>query len=129
MDKNNILIVDDDLEFCSLLEDVLSNIGYCIEKSLNGTDALKKLEDSKFDLVITDKNMPDIGGIELISAIKKKYPSTPVIMTTAFGDSISSVSALKHGAFEYITKPVRMSVLVESIQKALKNQKKEAQNR
>jgi len=129
MHKNNILIVDDDLEFCCLLEDVLSNIGYRIEKSLNGTDALKKLEDSKFDLVITDKNMPDIGGIELISAIKKKYPSTPVIMATAFGDSISSLSALKHGAFEYITKPVRMSVLVESIQKALKDPKKEAQNR
>jgi len=54
---------------------------------------------------------------------------TPVIMATAFGDSISSVSALKHGTFEYITKPVRMSVLVESIQKALKDSKEKAQSR
>ena len=129
MDNNKILIIDDDFEFCCLLEDVLVNQGYSVEKSLNGTDALKRLEGSGFDLVITDKNMPDIGGIELISAIKKKYPSTAVIMTTAFGDSITSSSAIKHGAFEYITKPVKMSVLVESIQKALKSFKKEVQAR
>ena len=119
MEKRKILIIDDDFEFCCLLEDVLTNCGYSIEKVLNGIEALKKLEESNFALVITDKNMPGIGGIELISAIKKKHPSTPVIMTTAFGDFISLTSAMNHGAFEYITKPLKMSALIESIHKAL----------
>ncbi len=117
-----ILIIDDDTEFCSMLEDILNLKGYSVSKSFNGKDALTMMGQETFDLVITDKNMPEICGIDVIRGIKKRFPKTPVIITTAFGDKNFREDSLRAGAFEYFSKPLKISTLMDAIVKATKIQ-------
>lgn len=119
MAKAKILIVDDDREFCSMLEDVLGLKGYVVCKSFSGSDAIKLLEKENVNLVITDKNMPGLGGVDVILKIKADYPTIPVIITTAFGDKKFKEESLRAGAFQYFSKPVKMASLLEAITKAL----------
>ncbi|RMF93303.1 MAG: response regulator [Candidatus Schekmanbacteria bacterium] len=118
MGNKKILIIDDDKEFCEMLEDILQLKGYDVQKAFNGKEALKIMENEKFDLVITDKNMPELCGIEVITGIKKQFPKIPVIITTAFGDKKFKEESLKAGAFEYFSKPLKISNLIDAINRA-----------
>lgn len=118
MDNKKILIIDDDEEFCSMLEDILKLKGYLIFKSFNGKDALRIMGKESFDLVITDRNMPEICGIDVIAGIKKQFPQTPVIIATAFGDKKFREESLQAGAFEYFSKPLKIANLMDAINRA-----------
>ncbi len=123
-----ILIVDDEIKMARLLEITLKNEGYQVEKAYSSHEALKKIKSKSYDVVVTDLKMPGMDGIELLRIVKKNYPSTQVIMITAFGTIQSAVKAMKEGAFHYLTKPLNLEELKEVLKGALKVKKLEEEN-
>jgi DNA-binding NtrC family response regulator len=122
MDKGHrILVVDDDLEMCGLLSDVLSGEGFSVLTTGDSLEAAKILKKEEFDLVITDLKMKGLKGLDLLGEAKKEAPMTPVIIITAFGTIESAIKAIKMGAYDYITKPFQMEELVLTVRKALEN--------
>ena len=101
----NILVVDDELMMRKLVEKILSRDVFQVALASDGREALSLLAERKFDIVISDIKMPEMNGFELLQAIKRDYPTTAVIMMTAYGDTYSVKDALLLGADEYVTKP------------------------
>ncbi|MEK6678154.1 MAG: response regulator [Nitrospirota bacterium] len=118
-EKINILAVDDDKEFLTLLYDVLKDEGYEISVAESMPDAIKKVKDILFDLIITDKNMPEPKGADLINEIKSISPASKIIVLTGFGDVESYLELMNLGIYDYLNKPVKMSELKITIKKAL----------
>jgi DNA-binding NtrC family response regulator len=114
-----ILLVEDDPEMRRLLADELLDEGYMISQAVNGEEAVLKLAQEEFDLVITDLVMPKIGGLDLLSEVRKACPRIPVILITAFGDWSSLTQAYEKGAFNYICKPFKIKDLKDSVREAL----------
>lgn len=115
----NILAVDDDREFLTLLHDVLKEEGYEISVAESMTDAIGKIKDTLFDLIITDKNMPEPKGADLINEIKLISPASKIIVLTGFGDIESYLELMNMGIYDYLNKPVKMSELKITIKRAL----------
>ncbi len=107
-DKNaiNILLIEDEPEVRESYEDMFEFIGLPVDTAENGLDGLAKLEKKHYDIVITDLNMPIMDGMETLRRIKKKDDSIEVIVITGFATIENAISAMKQGAFDYITKPV-----------------------
>lgn len=103
----SILVVDDELMMRKLVEKILNRDGFQVTLAADGNEALKVLTQSKIDIVISDIKMPGLNGFELLQKIKKEYPTTAVVMMTAYGDTYSVKDALLLGADEYVTKPFR----------------------
>jgi DNA-binding NtrC family response regulator len=129
MNIKNILIVDDDSTTIDLMKDLLEGEGYSIDTCLSAEDGLKKLKYQSYKILITDLKMPGISGMELLKSCIKKYPELPVIMLTAHGTIESAVSALKIGAFDYITKPIQIDELIMVIEKAINYEELKIQNK
>ncbi len=106
-----ILVVDDNKELREILEEFLESDGHEVEGSPNGRDALERHKKSPFDLIITDLNMPEISGMELIKTIRKENPDTEFVIITGYASMDSAVEAVRIGAFDYIVKPFRMEEL------------------
>lgn len=118
-ERVNILAVDDDKEFLSLLHDVLKEDGYEIDLAEDMSEAIEKIRATSFDLIITDKNIPEPKGAELINKIKVITPNSKIIVLTAFGDVESYLELMNMGIYDYLTKPIKMSELKMSVKKAL----------
>ena len=103
----SILVVDDELMMRKLVEKILSRDGFQVTLAADGNEALTVLAQKKVDIVISDIKMPGMTGFELLQKIKREYPTTAVIMMTAYGDTYSVKDALLLGADEYVTKPFR----------------------
>lgn len=102
-----LLIVDDEetLTYSLYQSFILSNDDYEVITANSGEEALDKMSDSSFDLVITDIFMPGISGFELIDKVKKDFPSTEIVVMTAYGSSENRDRALQKGARHYLEKP------------------------
>ncbi len=124
-----ILIVDDEVSMCEFLEIMLHKNGYQVNSRQSARTAIKDLETETFDLVISDINMPEISGLELLQLIKQKYPGTEVIMITAYASTSTAIKAIKQGAYDYITKPFNNDEILLTIEKALKNSQLQRENR
>jgi DNA-binding NtrC family response regulator len=121
-DKNGkILVVDDDLEMCGLLSDVLRGEEFSVITSNDSLEASKILKKEEFDIIITDLKMKGLKGLDLLEETKQVSPLTPVIIITAFGTIESAIQAIKMGAYDYITKPFQMDELVLTVKKGLEN--------
>jgi DNA-binding NtrC family response regulator len=105
--SKRILIVDDDGPMRSFLCTVLGEEGYGLEEARNGTEGLAKLSASDFDLVVTDLRMPGLSGMDLLREGKKAKPEARWIVITAHGSIGSAVEAMRSGASDYLTKPLR----------------------
>lgn len=110
LDKR-ILVVDDEENTRIGLSKLLSREGFVVELAANGTEALEVLHRQKVNLVISDINMPDMNGLAFLREISRRFPSTNVIMITAFGGVESYLEAMNLGALEYLHKPVRLDEL------------------
>lgn len=99
-----ILIIDDEEKLRNLLSKIIGFEGFEVHQAESCNSALKKLEQFEIDVVICDVKLPDGNGIELSQEIKTKYPTTEIILLTAYGNIPDSVQAIKNGAFDYITK-------------------------
>jgi DNA-binding NtrC family response regulator len=105
MNTSTILIVDDEEIFLLSLKNNLACLGYAVVSATTGREALTLLKEQTIDLVITDLNMPEMDGIQLILSIKEHLPALPVVVFTAKGSIESAVDAIRQGAFDYLEKP------------------------
>jgi two-component system NtrC family response regulator len=124
-----ILIVDDEKNYLVVLEALLSPEGYEIMTADNARAALRLIEESDLDLILTDMKMPGMNGMELLEHCKRIKPEVPVIMMTAYGTIEMAVEAMKKHAYDYITKPFQNEELKVTIQKALDNYRLVKENR
>ncbi|HAL57459.1 MAG TPA: Fis family transcriptional regulator [Bacteroidetes bacterium] len=112
-----ILVVDDEQIIRESLGFVLKKEGYRVEEAGNGMEALAKHEAAPYDLVITDIEMPEMRGVDLLEQITKRTPQTFVMIVTAYGSIETAVAALRKGAYDYILKPIDFDDLLHRIQK------------
>jgi putative two-component system response regulator len=114
-----ILVVDDDAEVRESVSSLISAHGFSVISCENAEDALTQLQESRILAVLTDINMPDISGIELLDKIRQAYPQVPVILMTAYAELDITIEAVKTGAFDFVTKPYKSSYLIRAIEKAV----------
>ena len=122
MEKPNILIVDDDRIILDSLCEFLQLDGYDTVGAETFKAAVAQLQKQKFSLVLTDVNIPDGDGFELLKLVKTNHPQTVVIVVTGYGTIESAVEAIKMGAYDYLTKPVIDDELRLAVERALKQQ-------
>ncbi len=118
-DRFRILIVDDNNELREILQEYLQAEGDLIHGASNGKDALLKHSHGTYDLIITDLNMPELDGMELMRKVRQDSEITEFIVITAYASLDTAVEAVRVGAFDYIVKPFRM----EELKVAVKNVK------
>jgi two-component system cell cycle response regulator len=121
MDK--ILIVEDDLLLREMYAGLLRVEGYLTDTASCGSEAFDLLSQNKYDLVITDLVMPDISGLEILSRVRETDPGIDVIMVTGNADLESAIFALKHGARDYLIKPVNHDELRHSISQCVQQRR------
>ncbi|GAB3715031.1 sigma-54 dependent transcriptional regulator [Spirosoma flavus] len=114
-----ILIVDDNNDICLLLERFLTKQGYKTASVQRGEDALVLLRKESYELVICDFKLPDIDGLEMLRRIKVMNPTTAVIIITGYSDVRVAVQTVKHGAYDYVTKPLYPDEILFTIKGAL----------
>ncbi|CAM9645460.1 unnamed protein product, partial [Discosporangium mesarthrocarpum] len=117
--KARILVVDDEQSMREFLEIFLRREGYAVSMAADVDTAVAHLEADEIDLVITDMQMPEKTGLDLILAAREVSPETVTIVVTAFGTTDSAISAMKEGAYDYLTKPFKVDELSIVIEKAL----------
>jgi DNA-binding NtrC family response regulator len=116
-----ILVVDDEADMRELLKDELAERGHRVDIAANGRDALKKLSETDYAVVLTDLRMQGLQGLELLGEIKRDHPGTNVIIMTAFGSVESAIEAMKQGAYDYVTKPVKNEEMALVVEKAVRD--------
>ena len=124
-----ILVVDDDEIILTSLSEFLRLEGYAVEAARNFAEASARLGAAEFQVVIADVSMPEVDGFELLKMIRNRYPDTAVIMVTGFGTIEDAVRAIKHGAADYLTKPVIDDEIKLRVERALTQQNLKAENR
>jgi DNA-binding NtrC family response regulator len=117
---NRVLVVDDEPEMCSLLSDILKDEGCAVDVAYSGEQALAKMQEQDFAVVISDLNMKGMPGLTLLKEIKRLHPETNVIIMTAFGSIESAIEAMKQGAYDYVMKPVKSAEITLTTQKAVR---------
>jgi DNA-binding NtrC family response regulator len=128
MTAERILVVDDEELNRDLLQQILEREGYQVAIAANGQEALALLRQEAFHVVLTDLKMPGMTGVEVIRELKMLAPSTMGIIHTAYGSVETAVEAMKAGAYDYVTKPVRRDELLVVIQRALEFQQLHHEN-
>ena len=126
--KNKILIVDDEKLMRVSLEDKLTKEGYAVTSLSSAVEGAKMLQSTNFDAVITDLRLPRMDGIDFLREIKKASPDAVVIIMTAYGSIENAVTAMKEGAYDYVTKPFSLEELTIKLRKALKHKDMIAEN-
>ena len=114
-----ILIVDDERSMQEFLEILLRKEGYEVATAGDVGSALLALESDDFDLVISDIQMPDRSGLDLLRSLRQAQPEVVVIMITAFATTETAIAAMKEGAYDYITKPFKVDEIKIVVGKAL----------
>lgn len=109
--KWRVLVIEDDLEMRSLLEDFIKQEGYEVKSVDNGSQAFILLAREDFDLIITDIMMPGLSGLDILPGLKKLQPQSSVIVITAFGTEEVQRRALEKGACGYLEKPLHLEDL------------------
>lgn len=128
MKKTRILIVDDSMAIVSSLSAILSISGYEVGSAFNGSEALRKIHDEDFDLVICDIEMPGITGLDFLGRVRREYDNNlDVILMTGYLDHEYFIEAIRLGASDFIRKPVDSKQIIRSIQ-SLQERKKGQNN-
>lgn len=123
MSAYKVLVVEDSPTMRQLIVFALKRIrGFQISEANDGVDGLKKLSAEKFDLIVTDINMPIMDGLKLVSMVRNdpNYRETPIIIITTEGANEDRERALALGANEYITKPIQTMQILETVKKLMK---------
>ena len=110
-----VLVVDDDDEMRALLRRMLESEGYHVTERSRATHVLETLRNDPFDLVILDKEMPGLTGLDLLPMLRREFRELPVVFVTAFGGRQIAASALRLGATCYLEKPFRLAQLRDAI--------------
>ena len=117
--KEKILVVDDSSQTLEVIQRNLKLQGYSVFIASGVEKAIRIIESTQIDLVITDLKMPKIGGLELVRHVRENYKNTEVIMITGYATIEGAVNAVKTGAEEYLTKPFTDEELISAVKRAL----------
>ena len=123
-----ILLVDDDVEMVSLAQAELAREGFEVISAALGARGLELLREQPLDVVVTDLRMQDVDGMEILRTAADLQPEAKVIMITAFGSIASAISAIRAGAFDYLSKPFEMEELTLTVHKALEDARLRREN-
>ncbi len=115
-----VLIVDDDITFNLMLKSFLEKNDFDVTQAASGKEALGAVEKATFDAVLVDLRLPDVNGIDLLKKIKKSLPKAILLLMTSYADIKTAVSAIKAGAYDYITKPLDPEELLLTLKQRLK---------
>ena len=125
MQMKPILIVDDEPSMRIALSESLISCGYSVDTATDGQDAIRKLGQTDYMLVITDMRMPKLGGMDVLKNVKRNAPQTKVIVITAYGTVNTAVEAMKEGAAEFIMKPFSLEDLEGVVKSVLSSGEEE----
>lgn len=125
---SKILVIEDDISFCKLLEKFLVKNQYEVSIAFSASEARSAIKNESFDLILTDLRLPDSDGIVLMSEIKNSHPEIPVILMTGYSDVNTAVKAIKNGAADYISKPFNPDEVLLVITNALQTPGIEEEN-
>ena len=128
MNKERILIVDDEADIALILKLQLEDSGYRTVRARDGIEALEQLARDNFSLMLLDVKMPRMNGMEVLDRVRHEFPDTGVVMMTAHGSETIAVEAMKKGAIDYISKPFSTDDLVKKIERALQNLRTRQEN-
>ena len=123
--NDTILVVDDDQAVRVSVVEILENEGYVVDIAINGQEAINKIRNFLFNLVILDVRLPDISGIQLLSQINECSPRMKKIVLTGFPDTETAITSVNEKADAYLVKPFNPEELVKIISINLEKQKKE----
>ena len=122
-DRPKILVVDDEPIALQNLEHIMLKEGYQVRAVDSGVEAIKHLEKTEFDIVLTDLKMQPIDGLQVLEHTKQRYPDTEVILVTAYATVDTAVDAMKKGAYHYISKPFKLEEVRHTVRTALEKRK------
>ena len=126
--NKRVLVVDDEESILSLLSEVLTGEGYKVDGVSNGFEALKKMKESAFDVMLLDLKLPKMDGIEVLRSVKRIDPQLPVIIMTGHVSLESAVDSMRHGAYDYITKPFNLEQALAAVNRGWEKRALEFQN-
>lgn len=118
MNPRNVLVVDDDEDMLNILAEGLRKEEHQVTTAGTGAEALERLEEQLFDLAVLDLKLPDISGVQVLQAIRERNPEAKVVIITGYASLETAVEALRGGAYDYVSKPVRMEELRAILRKA-----------
>ncbi|MEC3966844.1 sigma-54 dependent transcriptional regulator [Flagellimonas halotolerans] len=121
LNKENILIVDDDIKILELLARRLKEFNYHVFKAISVKEALFILKDTSIDLLITDIQMPEVDGIQLLKYAKEHYPNIPKLVVTGYPSVDGALEVIKSGAMDYMAKPFTKAELKMAVERALEH--------
>jgi len=119
---NKLLVVDDEPSILKVMKANLLREGYEVHTADDGLIALEKIKAESYDTIITDFLMPHLNGMELLRKMKENHIVVPLVIVTAFGSIEQAVSAMRHGAINYLTKPLNYDELLSVVQNAVQQQ-------
>jgi two-component system, NtrC family, response regulator PilR len=117
--SGSILVIEDDRSMREFLEILLRRNKHQVAIADNGQIGQELLNTTEFDLVITDLKMPGVDGLEILRHSKRLYPHTEVVLITAFATADTAISAMKQGAYDYVTKPFKVDEILVTVERAL----------
>lgn len=123
--KARILVIDDDEGIRKVITTALNDESYITDTASNGKEAIEKSKVNAYNLAIIDIHLPDMEGTQLLSELKETTPKMRKIIVTGFPEVQNAITAVKKGANDYITKPVKIDVLINSIREQLRKQQEE----
>ena len=126
IDTRRILLVDDKPNMRQMLESAFADSGFEVQSASNGREAISLIEATEFDVVITDLNMPEATGMEVLRAAKAVSSDTAVFIVTAFGTIDTAVEAMRLGAHDFITKPFRLADIERKVDRFLRGRARSA---
>lgn len=124
----HILLVEDDLSHCTILEALINGWGYRVSVAHNGRQALEQVRAQPFDLILSDVRMAEMDGIAALKAIKSYNPAIPILIMTAYSNVESAVEAIKAGAYDYLTKPLDFDTLQLTLARSLEHTSLKSEN-
>ncbi|HEY6572674.1 MAG TPA: ATP-binding protein, partial [Candidatus Eisenbacteria bacterium] len=127
--KARILVVDDEDQVVQIFRDLLTQQGYEVVSCDNGDDAITTVTTGRFDLVLTDINLPGVDGLEVVRAAKAADKDTVVILITGYASTTTAIDALRQGAYDYITKPFDLWETAKAIERGIESRILARENR
>ena len=124
-----ILVIDDDLTVCKSCQKIISKVGFGVDYSLTGHEALQRMEERAYDVVFTDLKMAEMGGLEVLRFIRDRDPDIVVVVITGYATVASAVETMKTGAFDYLPKPFTPAEFRAVLNKAVKERRTILENR
>src|ERR687891_2823960 len=126
--RKHLLIVDDEAALREAIAERLTDHGFVVEEAGSGEDALQRLADFAFDILITDLRLPGINGRDVLDAALERYPDIIAIVITGYGTVKDAVDAIKQGAADFITKPFQFDALLHVLRSALEQRRLKSEN-